>query len=62
MISIVHDFVLCIPFQEVVDNLYSFRDHYFEKFPLEKAIEKNEDVKQEKMKTLEVLESLKGNI
>jgi hypothetical protein len=46
----------------VVDNLYSFRDHYFEKFPLEKAIEKNEDVKQEMMKTLEVLESLKGNI
>ncbi|XP_076109796.1 tetratricopeptide repeat protein 5-like [Mytilus galloprovincialis] len=48
--------------KEAVDNLYSFRDHYFEKFPLEKAIDKNDDVKKEMTKTVQVLEGLKDEI
>lgn len=34
--------------QEEVDRLYIFRDHYFENYPLEKAIDKDSDV-QEKL-------------
>ncbi|XP_051832939.1 tetratricopeptide repeat protein 5 isoform X2 [Antechinus flavipes] len=39
--------------QELVDQLYSFRDHYFETHPVEYAGQKHQDVREEMEKTLQ---------
>ena len=48
--------------QDEVEKLYSFRDHYIEQNSLEKAAQKTEDVKIEMGKTLEKVESSKGQL
>jgi len=46
--------------QELVDDLYSFRDRYFETHSVEDAGRKQNDVAQEMAKTLERLEEKEG--
>lgn len=46
--------------QELVNELYFFRDHYFEKHSLENAGRKQNDVAQEMAKTLRKLEEKEG--
>lgn len=43
-----------------VDNLYDFRDHYFERNPIEKAIDKTDDVRTELEKVLKKLNESQG--
>ncbi|XP_071823555.1 tetratricopeptide repeat protein 5-like isoform X2 [Apostichopus japonicus] len=45
-----------------VDNLYDFRDHYFERNPIEKAIDKTDDVRTELEKVLKKLNESQGQI
>jgi uncharacterized protein YodC (DUF2158 family) len=40
--------------------LYEYRDHYFEKFGVDRAVFKNDDVKKIMEKTLKVVESHRG--
>lgn len=51
-----------IHFQEAVDKLYEFRDHYFEHFSLDQAVHKEENVEKKMHECLEKLTSLKGEI
>ena len=46
--------------QKAVDDLYAYRDHYFENFSLECAAQKDENLKEELSKTLELIDSYKG--
>lgn len=46
--------------QELVDDLYSFRDRYFETHSVEDAGRKQNDVAQEMAKTLKRLEEKEG--
>jgi hypothetical protein len=46
--------------QEKINELYIYRDHYFEKHSLDKAGQKNGDVENEMKNTLNYFESLKG--
>ncbi|XP_068953780.1 tetratricopeptide repeat protein 5 isoform X2 [Petaurus breviceps papuanus] len=46
--------------QELVDQLYSFRDHYFETHPVEYAGQKHQDVREEMEKTLSKMEEAGG--
>lgn len=46
--------------QELVDELYFFRDHYFETHSVEDAGRKTKDVAQEMSKTLRKLEEKEG--
>ncbi len=46
--------------QELVDDLYSFRDRYFETHGVEDAGRKQNDVAQEMAKTLKRLEEKEG--
>ena len=43
-----------------MDGLYEFRDHYFERNSLERAIHKTEDVGEELKKVMASLEELQG--
>ena len=45
-----------------MERLYSFRDHYFEHNAIEKAGQKEEDVKREMHKTFDEVQKYKGNI
>jgi hypothetical protein len=40
--------------------VYDFRDHYFERHGLERAIHKADDVQEELKKTLTILSELQG--
>uniref|UniRef100_A0A0L8FQN4 Uncharacterized protein n=2 Tax=Octopus bimaculoides TaxID=37653 RepID=A0A0L8FQN4_OCTBM len=46
--------------EEAVNDLYDFRDHYFEKFSISKSHLKDEDVKKKMEECLELLSSKKG--
>lgn len=46
--------------QEKLNELYIYRDHYFEKHSLDKADQKNNDVENEMKNTLKLFETLKG--
>ena len=46
--------------QKAVEDLYHYRDHYVENKGLDKAAQKNDDVKQLMDGTLTKLESMKG--
>lgn len=46
--------------QELVDDLYNFREHYFETHSVEDAGRKQNDVAQEMEKTLKKLEEKEG--
>uniref|UniRef100_A0A8C4MGE9 Uncharacterized protein n=1 Tax=Equus asinus asinus TaxID=83772 RepID=A0A8C4MGE9_EQUAS len=46
--------------QELVDQLYSFRDCYFETHSVEDAERKQEDVREEMEKTLQQMEEVVG--
>ncbi|XP_053217392.1 tetratricopeptide repeat protein 5 [Podarcis raffonei] len=46
--------------QELVDQLYHFRDHYFESHKVEDAGKKQQDVQEEMEKTLQKMEALEG--
>ena len=46
--------------QTVVDELYSFRDHYFEKHSIEQADQKLSDVQKELEKTMDILDGVTG--
>ncbi|KAM6201269.1 tetratricopeptide repeat protein 5 isoform 3-T3 [Rhynchocyon petersi] len=48
--------------QELVDQLYSFRDHYFETHSIEDAGRKQQDVREEMEKTLQQMEEVVGSI
>ncbi|XP_077982744.1 tetratricopeptide repeat protein 5-like [Glandiceps talaboti] len=48
--------------QEVVDKLYDFRDHYFERNDLSRAINKTDDVSKEMERTLSVLNNLQEKV
>lgn len=45
-----------------VDELYDFRDHYFERNSIEKAIQKTDDVKKELETLLKALDEAQGQI
>lgn len=51
---------LFLPIQELVDELYNFRDSYFETHSVEEAGKKQSDVAQEIEKTLKKLEEKEG--
>ena len=46
--------------QEAVNSLYDFRDHYFERNDIEKAIHKTEELGTELNKVLAILDEHKG--
>ena len=46
--------------QTVVDELYAFRDHYFEKHSIEQADQKLSDVQKELEKTMDILDGVTG--
>lgn len=46
--------------QEKLNELYIYRDHYFETHSLDKANQKNSDVENEMKNTLKLFETLKG--
>ena len=46
--------------QAAVDQLYDFRDHYFERHRLSEAAKKNSDVEAEILATVELLDGLQG--
>ncbi|XP_060111564.1 LOW QUALITY PROTEIN: tetratricopeptide repeat protein 5-like [Heteronotia binoei] len=46
--------------QELVDQLYHFRDHYFESHSVEDAGKKQQDVREEMEKTLKAMETIEG--
>lgn len=48
--------------QELVDQLYSFRDCYFETHSVEDAERKQEDVREEMEKTLQQMEEVVGSV
>ncbi|XP_002735299.1 tetratricopeptide repeat protein 5-like [Saccoglossus kowalevskii] len=48
--------------QEVVDRLYEFRDHYFEKNDLARAIHKTKDVEKEMERALGILNNLQDKV
>ncbi len=50
--------LLC--FQDAVDELYKYRDHYFETRELEQAVHKNADTEAKLKETLQVLDKLDG--
>lgn len=47
-------------FQKSVDELYRFRDHYFEIYPIEEAVAKTANLKQKLKETLEHIEQIEG--
>lgn len=49
-----------LSFQELVDQLYNFRDCYFETHSIEEAGRKQSDVTRELEKTLKMLEEKEG--
>lgn len=49
-----------LSFQELVDQLYNFRDFYFETHSIEEAGRKQSDVTRELEKTLKMLEEKEG--
>lgn len=49
-----------LPTQELVDELYNFRDCYFETHSVEEAERKDDDVKQKMEQTLKKLEEKEG--
>jgi hypothetical protein len=51
---------LCVFLQEKLNELYIYRDHYFENNSLDKAGQKNSDVENEMKNTLNFFDSLKG--
>ncbi|CAM4558368.1 unnamed protein product, partial [Lepidochelys kempii] len=46
---------------ELVDDLYYFRDHYFESHGVEDAERKQQDVLEETEKTLQQMGEIDGN-
>ncbi|XP_070574963.1 tetratricopeptide repeat protein 5-like [Ptychodera flava] len=48
--------------QDAVDKLYDYRDHYFERNDLNRAIHKTEDVSKEMEKTLSLLNKLQEEV
>ncbi len=52
--------MIVILFQKSVDDLYDYRDHYFERHSLDEAISKPQHVEEQLNKTLQVLDSLQG--
>jgi len=46
--------------QAAVDELYAFRDHYFENHSIEQAQQKPSDVQKELEKTMVILDSVTG--
>ncbi|XP_071508817.1 tetratricopeptide repeat protein 5-like [Diadema antillarum] len=48
--------------KEAVNALYDFRDHFFERNSIDRAVHKNEEVKQQLQKTLEVFEELQDTV
>nr|XP_016850882.1 PREDICTED: tetratricopeptide repeat protein 5 [Anolis carolinensis] len=46
--------------QELVDQLYHFRDHYFESHSVEDAGKKQQDVREKMEKTLQQMETMEG--
>uniref|UniRef100_A0A8D0G5M5 Tetratricopeptide repeat domain 5 n=1 Tax=Sphenodon punctatus TaxID=8508 RepID=A0A8D0G5M5_SPHPU len=46
--------------QELVDQLYRFRDHYFESHSVENAGKKQQDVQEELERTLQQMEAIEG--
>lgn len=51
---------LLILFQKVVDDLYNFKDYYFENNPLDAAVNLYSDLKKELNKTVAELQSHEG--
>jgi len=46
--------------QAAVDQLYAFRDHYFENHSIEQASQKLSDVQKELEKTMAILDTVTG--
>ena len=45
-----------------MDDLYHFRDHYFENHDVEKAAEKIDDITEQLKKTLKIIDEHRGRL
>ena len=57
-----NDWTFYCLFQEAVDELYHFRDHFFECNGVEKAAMKQEEIKTKLQEALTILDYVKGTI
>ena len=51
---------LCVKFQVAVQQLYEFRDHYFEHNSTDKALLKNQETEEKLKETLNILDYVQG--
>lgn len=50
----------CFNFQVAVQQLYEFRDHYFEHNSSDKALLKNQETQEKLVETLNILDYVQG--